>query len=346
VGRVDRQLRREPPVTNERRYGVDMTQVTVPTPVAFSTVGLPDQQRIELWEGHNADALIGLRCRTLTAAVLEATEINVQLERLHLARVRGSSHVVERDHDLIRRRPTDAIALFFGLAGEAFFYHDDGVRSLQPGQMLMCDADRPFMRGFSQGLEELVLKVPRDVFADMTGLDGIAEPVVVDFAGGTNPFAEALARRVGATARAESSQPADEQVLLELVGALTDEARRPDLPSAHRAAARAYIERHVCDHGLSAAEVAAAVGISTRHLSRVFAEDGSSLPQYVLARRLETARALLQKPAATSMTIAEVAHHCGFTSAAHFSNAFTSRFGQRATEVRRRATAGRTTALP
>jgi AraC-like DNA-binding protein len=322
-----------------------MTQVTVPTPVAFSTVGLPDEQRIELWEGHNADALIGLRCRTLTAAVLEATEINVQLDRLHLARVRASSHVVERDHDLIRRRPTEAIALFFGLAGEAFFYHDDGVRSLQPGQMLMCDADRPFMRGFSQGLEELVLKVPRDVFADMTGLDGFAQPVVVDFAGGTNSFAQALARHVGAAARAESWQPADEQVLLELVGALTDEGRRADLPSAHRAAARSYIDHHVSDPDLSAAQVAAAVGISTRHLSRVFAEDDTSLPKYVLARRLETARALLQQPAATSMTIAEVAHQCGFTSAAHFSNAFTSRFGERATDVRRRATAARTTAL-
>jgi AraC-binding-like domain len=129
-----------------------MTQVTLATPVAFPTVGLPDQQRIELWESHNADTLIGLRCRSVTAAVREATETNIQLERLHLARVRGSAHVVERDHDLIRRRPAEATALFFGLAGEAFFYHDDGVRSLQPGQMLMCDADRPFKPGFSQGL--------------------------------------------------------------------------------------------------------------------------------------------------------------------------------------------------
>jgi AraC-like DNA-binding protein len=321
-----------------------MTQVTVGTPVAFSTVGLPDQQRIELWEGHNADALIGLRCRTLTAAVLEATEINVQLERLHLARVRGSSHVVERDLDLIRRRPTESIALFFGLAGEAFFYHDDGVRTLQPGQMLMCDADRPFMRGFSRGLEELVLKIPRDVFADVTGLDRIAQPVVVDFAGGTNSFAQALARQVGAAARAESPQPADERVLLELVGALTDEGRRVDLPAAHRVAARTYIERRLADPGLSAAQVAAAVGISTRHLSRVFAEDGTSLPKYVLTRRLETAQALLQKPEATSMTIAQVARDCGFASAAHFSNAFTSRFGERATDVRRRATVARAAA--
>jgi AraC-like DNA-binding protein len=322
-----------------------MTHVTVPTPVAFSTVGLPEQQRIELWEGHNAHALIGLRCRTLTAAVLEATEINVQLERLHLARVRGSSHVVERDLDLIRRQPTESIALFFGLAGEAFFYHDDGVRTLQPGQLLMCEADRPFMRGFSKGLEELVLKVPRDVFADVTGLDRIAQPLVVDFAGGTNSFAQALARQVGAAARAEDPQPVDERVLLELVGALTDEGRRVDLPTAHREAARTYIDRRLTDPGLSAAQVAAAVGISTRHLSRVFAEDGSSLPQYVLARRLEAARSLLQTPAATSMTIAQIARDCGFTSAAHFSNSFTSRFGERATDVRRRATVARTAPL-
>ena len=106
-------------------------------PVAFSTVGLPIEQRIERWETHNEDALIGLRCRTLSADVLEATEINVQVDRLQLARVRGSSHVVERDLALIRRRPSESVALFFSLVGEAFFYHDDGVRKLPAG----ADAD-------------------------------------------------------------------------------------------------------------------------------------------------------------------------------------------------------------
>ena len=52
-----------------------------PGPVAFSTSGVPHEQRIELWENHNEDALIGLRCRTLTAAVLDATEINLQVEQ-------------------------------------------------------------------------------------------------------------------------------------------------------------------------------------------------------------------------------------------------------------------------
>ena len=32
-------------------------------PKAFSTVGLPAARRVELWETHNATALIGLTCR-------------------------------------------------------------------------------------------------------------------------------------------------------------------------------------------------------------------------------------------------------------------------------------------
>jgi AraC-like DNA-binding protein len=320
-----------------------MTSVTVTprAPVSFTTVGLPDEERVELWESHNAQALIGLRCRTLTSTVLDASEINVQLDRLHLARVRGSSHVVERDQELIRRHPSDAVSLFFNLAGEAFFYHDDGVRTLQPGQLLLCDADRPFMRGFSHGLEELVVKVPRPVFAEATGIEEVERPLVMNFAAnGANSFAETLARQVGAAARAENPYAADEQTLVELLGALTGQ-RLDGHSTAHRAAAQVYIDRHLREPALCATQVAAGVGISTRHLSRVFAEAGTSVPKHMLNRRLDAAQAMLLKPAASSLTIAEVAHHCGFTSAAHFSSAFTARYGERPTDVRRRAVASR-----
>lgn len=124
--------------------------VTAPRPVSFSTAGLPEAQKIARWEEHNAHALIGLRCHTLGAVTLDATELNLQLEQLHLARVRGNAHVVERPLEVIRSHPADAIAVYLTLVGEAFFYHDDGVRTLRPGQVLICDADRPFMRGFSR----------------------------------------------------------------------------------------------------------------------------------------------------------------------------------------------------
>ena len=43
----------------------------------FSTAGLPAARRIELWEGHNTAALIGLSCHTAVPGALEATEVNV-----------------------------------------------------------------------------------------------------------------------------------------------------------------------------------------------------------------------------------------------------------------------------
>ena len=310
-----------------------MTQVTVKEPVAFSTAGLPESLRAELWEQHNAEALIGLRCRTLTGAVLEATEINLQLERFHLARVRGTAHVVERDQALIAHYPAEAVALFFSLSGEAFFYHDDGVRTLRPGQVLICDADQPFMRGFSRGLEELVLKIPRPVFADLAGNGWPGCPSVVNFAAGGNAFANALAREVAVATRPSTGHPVDEEALLGLVAALLgpERARRP---AAHRLAAHAFVDRHLGDPDLSASMAAAAVGISARQLSRVFADSGTTFPKYVLARRLDRARALLERSAPT---VADVARMCGFTSAAHFSHAFRARFGEKAVDVRRRA---------
>src|ERR1700751_3137412 len=63
-------------------------------PRVFSTAGLPAARRVELWEEHNATALIGLAVRT--ERPLEATELNIRLPRLHLARLVGSPHVVDR----------------------------------------------------------------------------------------------------------------------------------------------------------------------------------------------------------------------------------------------------------
>ena len=272
--------------------------------------------------------------------MLDATEINLQVSRVHLARVRGNSHVVERDARMIQRRPSESVALFFSLVGEAFFYHDDGVRTLQPGQMLMCDADRPFMRGFSHGLEELVLKIPRPLFTEATGIDRVDQPRVVNFAAGTHAVAHTLATTVGRAARDADPAPVEEDTLLDLLAALTGNRER-DTTSAHRAAAQTYIEQNLTDPNLSADAVAAAVGLSTRHLSRVFATAGTGFPRYVLGRRLEHARRLLEKPEATTLTVAEVAHHCGFASSAHFSSAFRTRFGETASDVRRRAAAAR-----
>lgn len=305
-------------------------------PVRFSTAGLPDGQRIAKWEEHNADALIGLRCRSLDERTLEATEINLQLPTLHLARVIGPSHMVERTAEIIRRVPSDAIACYFMLVGDSFFYHDDGVRTLRPGQMVICDADRPFVRGFSHGLEELVVKVPRATFRAATGVDSLPEPRMLDFASG-DVRAKAAARLVGRATRAETAgRSVDDEALLALLASIVS-GRPGEVGSAHLAAAKTYVEDHLTDAGLTAARIADGVGLSERHLSRVFAASGTTVPQYVLGRRLARAHAMLSQGGGFS--IAEVAAACGFGSAARFSHVFRERYDVRASDVLRAASA-------
>jgi AraC-like DNA-binding protein len=306
----------------------------MPQAVSFSTAGLPTAQRIALWEEHNAHALIGVRCSMLGESELDATELNLQLDRMHLARVRGNAHVVERPAPLVRRHPSDAIAVYLTLAGDAFFYHADGLLTLRPGQALICDADRPFLRAFSGGLEELAIKIPRAVLRDLTGHPDLPAPLVRDFTG-PDPAAHTLARLAERALR-PTAAPLDEDTALDLLASVLGGRPRAETP-VHLANARAYIDGHLTDPGLTAGRVAAAIGISERHLSRAFARSGPSFPQYVLTRRLDRAHVLLTL--SPQIPVTEVAVRCGFGTPSRFSQAFHSRFGLRPSDVRRKARA-------
>jgi AraC-like DNA-binding protein len=316
--------------------------------LVFSTAGLPAARRVERWESHNAAALIGLDVRA--AGPLEATEVNVQLPEVRLARVRGSAHAVERTAGVIGRSPADSVAVYLTLRGDASFTSADGSRELHPGDALACPTDRPFARWFARGLEELVVTVPCAALRARAGISLAGKPTVTSFRaeGGTGasalgapaatrPYARALASLTGRATGPVPTPPPDEGTVLDLVAVLT--AGRDAAPAtAHRAAARWYIEEHLARPDLGAEQIAAAIGLSERQLSRVFAADGTSVPRHVLARRLQLAYSMLAaKPAAMSgtagETVADVAARCGFTSAAYFSHAFRKHFGVRASDV-------------
>jgi AraC-like DNA-binding protein len=325
-------------------------------PAVFSTAGLAAPRRVELWEAHNAAALIGLDVHA--PGPLEATEINVQLPRARLARVTASAHAVERTEDVIARCPADSIAIYLALRGDASFTSADGTHRLRPGEAVVCATDQPFARRFAGGLEELVVTVPCSALSghsDASLAASLAKPKISLFsapgsesrrggsatsatAGEVSQYARALARLAGRATRVQLPLPPDEAAVLDLVAVLTS-GRAAAPATAHRAAAQSYIEEHLASPGLGAEQVAAAIGISERQLSRVFAAEGTSVPRHILARRLALAYALLSSTRPGPETVADVAARCGFTSAAYFSHAFGRHFGQRASDLRREADA-------
>src|ERR1700733_7893568 len=150
------------------------------TPRIFSTSGLPTARRVELWESHNAAALIGLAVRA--PGSLDAAELNVQLPAARLARVTGSAHSVERTPDLILRCPADSVVVFLTLRGEARFVADGAALERRPGEALAWPTDRPFARTFARGLEELVVTIPWAELAARSELPRLTSPVITSFA--------------------------------------------------------------------------------------------------------------------------------------------------------------------
>jgi AraC family transcriptional regulator len=92
------------------------------------------------------------------------------------------------------------------------------------------------------------------------------------------------------------------------------------LPRGRLRAVAEYIEEHL-DAGPSLNEMAAVARLSAYHFARQF-KVATGLPphQYVIMRRVERARQLLQ--AGTDLSLAEVAAHAGFSDQSQFSHHF------------------------
>ena len=88
-----------------------------------------------------------------------------------------------------------------------------------------------------------------------------------------------------------------------------------------------YIAAHLSECTLDAAEIAAAVGISVRHLHRLFLVTGGTLGDYIRVLRLTGCRSDLANPGMKNRTITEIAFGWGFSDSAHFSHTFRKQFG-------------------
>jgi AraC family transcriptional regulator, glycine betaine-responsive activator len=128
-----------------------------------------------------------------------------------------------------------------------------------------------------------------------------------------NALAEAVAMRQAATSCSAAGRSA--------LGL----AQRLRISNPHLIACLGLMEDHV-EAPLDNGELATRVGVSGRHLERLFRQMlGTSPYQFYLRVRLERARRLVQQ---TRMTIMEIAMATGFVSASHFCRSFRETFGE------------------
>ncbi len=92
-----------------------------------------------------------------------------------------------------------------------------------------------------------------------------------------------------------------------------------------------YVQYH-CSENISVAAIAGYFGYNSKYLSSLFkAQSGTSLKQYILQTRIESAKAELSD---TNHSIAQIAYNIGFNDAHNFSNAFKKLTGLSPSEYR------------
>jgi AraC-like DNA-binding protein len=112
----------------------------------------------------------------------------------------------------------------------------------------------------------------------------------------------------------------------------------PEGPSLAQAAVRrralAYIDRRISDAALDPATVAAAIGVSTRYLHRVFESSDASVSTHIRAKRLQRAREDLSDEKLHQRSISEIAIRNGFANQSSFATSFKKEFGVSPRSVR------------
>jgi transcriptional regulator GlxA family with amidase domain len=95
-----------------------------------------------------------------------------------------------------------------------------------------------------------------------------------------------------------------------------------------------WLEAHMADDA-RLADLAAAVGLSERHLCTAFRVSTGRPPhRWLLERRVERAKALLAAATGGAPSVTEVAMACGFSSSAHFATMFRRATGKTPTAWR------------
>jgi AraC-like DNA-binding protein len=147
------------------------------------------------------------------------------------------------------------------------------------------------------------------------------EPVALPrtaLASGLHGFAESLVQRPEVQTRV--SDYVVERLLVEMAYGVLLEHRETDAAGfhavrpMHRARMLMLLNRADADYGLQ--ELARDLHVSTRHLQRLFAKEGTSPAAELRNVRAELALSLLRDPQYDALTTSQIAAHAGFTNAA------------------------------
>ncbi|MEV4684623.1 helix-turn-helix domain-containing protein [Streptomyces kurssanovii] len=254
---------------------------------------------------------------------------------LRICSARATAVTVRRTERLARQDEEPAVFLGLQVTGTSLVAQNGRQCVLRPGEFAVYESIAPYTLLFDEGVDHHFIRFPR---AALALPDRLLRDTTTITLGSDNPVArlastyfsqlavsDELYEGTHADAVAEPSIELLRAVLMSQHGN-SGLAREP-LEATLGLRITHYIRAHLADPDLSAARIAAAHGISVRHLYAVLSRSGISLGDWIRARRLAECRRELAGPNGRLRTVAAIGRSWGFVDATHFSKVFKQAYG-------------------
>jgi AraC-like DNA-binding protein len=300
----------------------------------LSTDDVAAKERASYWIDLICDVFVQLDC-TDVAPDFYGKIVNEPLGRLQLSEVAANKQLVKRSRRQLSRSNDDCFLISLQLAGQGVVQQDGRSAALAPGDFALYDSTRSYTLGFQEDFRQLVLKAPRSLLTERLDFPERCTATRIAGSGGMGRVASELLRAVAREAPTLLPHEIERMshTLIDVFAAAFGHSLvgQPLSATSHCAAQlvriKMFIEDHLRDPELSPEKIAAAHGISTRYLSKLFESTDSSVARCIWERRLERIARDLRDPDLAAHSVSEIAFGWGYNNMSHFSRAFKLRFG-------------------
>ncbi|MEU5876698.1 helix-turn-helix domain-containing protein [Spirillospora sp. NPDC047279] len=306
-----------------------------------STAEVPAGERFAFWREVSSKVWVpyDLRCESPLEERFRAKIGTCELGLVQTTLMTTTPHSVDRTPKLIRQADPEVFKLSCNVRGRSMMAQDGRYADLGVGDLVLYDTSRPYRAGLKPDLpisQLLLLRFPRSLLPlppqDLRRLSAVRIPGDQGVGALSSQFLLQLARHMHELSPADAVRLSTltlDVLAVALASALDAESAIP--PHTRRRALmaqiHAFIRDHLGDAQLTPSEIAAAHHISLRYLHKLFQEEGHTVAGWIRECRLERCRRDLTDPRLAGRPINAIAARWGFTSPAHFSQAFRGAYG-------------------
>jgi AraC-like DNA-binding protein len=300
----------------------------------YSSRSFGDDKR-RAWEAVVSQLYATMEVQVADAGKFEGVITQCSLDDLDLTRAIVDYEIASRKRRHIASDVSQSCVFLFVKKGPMTLEQFGREALLDSNSCSLVDLGSPYVLKHSSVTDTFFLKAPevvlRSKFKDIQSHCAVARPIGPGMGSIAADMIASLVQNASATGEQDAAYLATQILDIMAIAFESAPGDMPEGPSLAQAAIRrralAYIDRRVGDPDLDPAMIAAAIGVSTRYLHRVFEASENSVGASIRVRRLQRAHEELSDRRLRQRSISEIANRNGFANQSSFATCFKKEFG-------------------